>query len=338
MNVPGDGLTPYESQFGDVVPFGRYRVGAGTKTKVKTIGLVIGNEQNQCAAANINVGVANGSILLEINSANAYESFALGLSTHQTAFGWEDLPNYWQSANQLFNFGDGIVVPSGQLIRLRTGTGSSVSRSWKGTLFGIESGAPVIVKGVANVTATATLDIVSYTPSADFTLLSFSVEPLQNSCLGLARLLVNDKMVFDYGRVGMINDCVVPFDQHCSVSGEGYGAGGIFFNTWGMDFYPGESISHGINMWDTNLAVYQSLVFGDNASLSAGAVYPVEDDVEVGVTYGPTGADFTGTVTLPAVGDVRSGTTYGADGTEFTGTLVAGGGGNTYSRGRVVNS
>lgn len=46
---------------------------------------------------------------------------------------------------------------------------------------------------------------------------------------------------------------------------------------------------------------------------------------------------FTVADVVPAVGDVRSGTAYGFS-QELTGTLVAGGGGgNTYSRGRVVN-
>ena len=50
-------------------------------------------------------------------------------------------------------------------------------------------------------------------------------------------------------------------------------------------------------------------------------------DVDLSVTYGPTGADYTGTLAQPAIGDVRSGTQYGAGGTEYTGTLTPGGGG-----------
>ena len=68
------------------------------------------------------------------------------------------------------------------------------------------------------------------------------------------------------------------------------------------------------------------------------AAYPAVGDVDQGVQYGPTGTDYTGTLVQPAVGDVKTGVQYGAGGTEFTGTYVGGGGGNTYSRGRVVNS
>lgn len=45
---------------------------------------------------------------------------------------------------------------------------------------------------------------------------------------------------------------------------------------------------------------------------------------------------FTVADAIPAVGDVRSGTVYGQD-QELVGTMSAGGGGATYSRGRVVN-
>lgn len=40
----------------------------------------------------------------------------------------------------------------------------------------------------------------------------------------------------------------------------------------------------------------------------------------------------------PGQPDVRSGVQYGPNGTDYTGSMSAGGGGNTYSRGRVVNA
>lgn len=42
-------------------------------------------------------------------------------------------------------------------------------------------------------------------------------------------------------------------------------------------------------------------------------------------------------IDVPIVGEVQSGVDYGQQGTELTGTYVGGGGGNTYSRSRVVN-
>lgn len=58
------------------------------------------------------------------------------------------------------------------------------------------------------------------------------------------------------------------------------------------------------------------------AGAGAGAVFPSAGDVDLGVTYGPTGADFAGTLEQPAPGDVRNGVGYGAGGAESTGTLV----------------
>jgi hypothetical protein len=58
----------------------------------------------------------------------------------------------------------------------------------------------------------------------------------------------------------------------------------------------------------------------------AGSVFPIEDDVRIGITYGPTGADNTGNLTLPDEIDVLLGVLYGAGGTEFIGSLSGGGG------------
>ena len=70
---------------------------------------------------------------------------------------------------------------------------------------------------------------------------------------------------------------------------------------------------------------------------SVSGTYPATGDVDQGVLYGPNGNDYTGTLEQPAVTDVKTGVQYGAGGTEFTGTYAGGGGGNTYSKSRVVN-
>lgn len=65
--------------------------------------------------------------------------------------------------------------------------------------------------------------------------------------------------------------------------------------------------------------------------------FPAVGDVDQGVTYGPNGNDFTGTLEQPIEADVKLGIQYGAGGTEFTGTYAGGGGGSGYSKSRVVN-
>ena len=64
--------------------------------------------------------------------------------------------------------------------------------------------------------------------------------------------------------------------------------------------------------------------FAMPAGAGAGAVFPSEDDVDQGVSYGPTGADFTGNLEQPAEEDVKNGVQYGAAGVEFEGTLIGG--------------
>lgn len=61
-----------------------------------------------------------------------------------------------------------------------------------------------------------------------------------------------------------------------------------------------------------------------------GAVFPLAGDVDLGVTYGPSGADYTGTLVQPDPANVLVGVQYGADGTENTGTATGGGGGNIF--------
>jgi hypothetical protein len=65
--------------------------------------------------------------------------------------------------------------------------------------------------------------------------------------------------------------------------------------------------------------------------------FPATGDVDQGILYGPNGNDYTGTLEQPIPADVKLGVSYGANGTEFTGTYSGGGGGNTYSKSRVVN-
>jgi len=61
--------------------------------------------------------------------------------------------------------------------------------------------------------------------------------------------------------------------------------------------------------------------------LGVGQVFPSVGDVDLGVTFGPTGADYTGTLAQPEESNVLIGVQYGADGNEFTGTATGGGGG-----------
>lgn len=85
--------------------------------------------------------------------------------------------------------------------------------------------------------------------------------------------------------------------------------------------------------WPRYDQVLQGIVWYQNGvkyvgNYSAGgpspAVFPVVGDVDLGTVYGPTGADYTGTLKQPAITDVLSGVQYGAGGTEFTGTASSG--------------
>lgn len=99
--------------------------------------------------------------------------------------------------------------------------------------------------------------------------------------------------------------------------------------TAGFDNYPSQTqwCIDGVHPDEAaNSVIAAAVVSKAQAALaavaSAGGVYPTASQVLTGVTFGPSGADYTGTVTQPAAGNVRSGIGYGAGGAQYSGTLA----------------
>jgi hypothetical protein len=92
----------------------------------------------------------------------------------------------------------------------------------------------------------------------------------------------------------------------------------------------GMGIAYVPSTYDSQFGAFYVDFLFTQENTEANAVYPVVGDVDLSVTYGPTGADYTGTLEQPATTDVLSGVQYGAGGTEFTGTATGGGGGNVF--------
>lgn len=65
-------------------------------------------------------------------------------------------------------------------------------------------------------------------------------------------------------------------------------------------------------------------------ALGVGQIFPSANYVDLGITYGPTGADYTGNLVQPVISNVLTGVQYGANGTEFTGTATGSGGEESY--------
>lgn len=66
----------------------------------------------------------------------------------------------------------------------------------------------------------------------------------------------------------------------------------------------------------------QEAISGTGGGGGGGGTYPTAAQVLSGVTFGPTGSDYTGNVTLPAATNVRSGVSYGTSGTAQTGNMT----------------
>jgi hypothetical protein len=93
----------------------------------------------------------------------------------------------------------------------------------------------------------------------------------------------------------------------------------------------GMGIAYIPSTYDGSYGCYYIDFWFTQENTEANAVYPAVGDVDLSVQYGPTGADYTGTLEQPAVSDVLSGVGYGAGGTEFTGTATGGSGGGETS-------
>lgn len=311
---------------------GRVLVPAATRYALQTLGFAAhladsagaNTSVAQVAGAAVNAGVAK----LTINGTDVIELRVEGAAL-PTGSGWEDMPQFWPSANCLPpDFYGGFTVPSGQVIEFRATPGVATPTEWRATIVGEEGGVAVF-KTAHGQTYTTTADqvVLTHTPAATFTVRAWRIEAeVIGPVMGVARVHADGSTAFDFGRVGMEQSAVAPLSD-TSGAGLGYGVGGVFINLWGMSFYPGQSFGLGVLPWGDDGDLWQLLAYGSDAALAAGGTYPPVGDVQTGTSFGPTGADYTGTLVVPAEADVRSGTGYGAGGTEFTGSLVGGGGG-----------
>jgi hypothetical protein len=83
---------------------------------------------------------------------------------------------------------------------------------------------------------------------------------------------------------------------------------------------PGEGMA--VALRNPSAYAYSELICNFAVIGGGTGVYPTVGNVRTGITYGPTGADYTGDVTLPTTSNVRNGISYGSLGTEATGNIV----------------
>lgn len=253
-----------------------------------------------------------GTCKLRVNGADKAEFYP-------QAIGWSVPGGYCTSSQRLMTMGllhDGLTFANGDVVDIQI-TLTTTTRQVKavGWFFGKETtgGADVEVMTRADITGTGAKTVVTYTVGANgLTLLSYGVEfqMVDQAEVALAELMIGGKPIFD-----------------TFITSEPTAKTWDFYMTIplhdGMVFYPGEEVRLDVADIHQSGDSFSMMVCGDEEPLASGT-YPVAGDVDQGVSYGPTGTEYTGTLAQPAQGDVKKGVTYGAGGTEFTGTLEGG--------------
>jgi len=307
-----------------------FRAPASKVTRPKVIGWSVAKPNRTlgagATASNTNTGVAK--VFLD---STAYSELRIqGQSQHliTAPTGWHDLTGDAYPANGVGSFMGGLTITSAQTVSIRVTPLSATQTAWNCTIWGTLAGALVTNKArFLSYATTADQVALTYSPPSDFKLLGYNITGgVIGHVSGWHITEFAGLQSLDMGYMGMDDTTTVPMGPNIT-----FGAGAVWINTWGMKFYPGDSIGFRIAKNSADSSEWHQFVMGDDTVLTEGvgaAIYPAVGDVDLSVTYGPTGADYTGTLEQPAVGDVRNGTQYGAGGTEFTGTYVGSGGGN----------
>lgn len=307
----------------NAIRIGRYSVAAGKAVAVELLAFSFARPQRSVAAV-AGASVSTGEAKVRIGGTVRLEMRVQG-AVMPVGGGWEDAPQFWQSANALPpSMGNGISVGAGTVVDLVVTPAAATATMWRGSIWGLEGGVPVLLEtNLVSYAVTADQVLLAYTPAATFTLLGFRLEGQQIGPVGgTARLALDGTTVADLGRQAFEESAAQAMDFKSGA----FGAGAVFLPLWGVKLYPGESFEGSCNPWEPDGAEWQVALFGNDSDLAALGTYPAVGDVDAGVVYGPT-ANLTGTLVQPAAADVRAGTGFGAAGTEFTGSLVVGGGG-----------
>lgn len=247
------------SLFGGGVSIGRYAVPSGKSVQVKALAFACAKPYNVLAAvpsATINCGVTQ----ILVNGVQYSEARAQG-NVLPNGAGWSDMPQPHEPACNLFHLGDGVVVPSGQVLLIRVTPANATETTWTACVQGLQSGAAQFQKATIQTRATtANQTILTYTPGADFTVLAVQVMGYQVGQIGgTAGLYANGMLAMDYGRCGQEQASTAPMDR-----------GSILLPLWNMTFYPSDNFETLIQPWEADATEWQQCVFGADADLSAG--------------------------------------------------------------------
>jgi len=254
-----------------------------------------------------------------------------GTIKFEQKFNWTGLQGYiggaddYNSENEIMLSGYDTLIDASTAIDVYITGKTNVRRMIYATLYGtLDDGTRVRAEVKQAVDGTAATSVPLYTVPAGRT-------------LDMHQLVISVRHIDLYAGKAYMTYNGLPVMAFDVAQTEIGGVYGLVFPFYDLPLKESASLGFRHDSYECGDELIAASVYSTEQAVSAGAVYPAENDVRNGVDYGPTGADYDGDLVLPVVADVKSGVSYGADETEYTGTYAAGGGGGV-SRGRIVNA
>lgn len=255
-------LTPNNLAAPTGVQVGKHTVTTGYKFSGGSIGLSGWLQSDVTAQINttpLNFGVIN----ILVGGTTVYEARMLGSMAYKTAVSGDEMVINGQLQNQMFNFQDGITIPSGTTFLVRVTPNLKIPIVW--CFEGYSQGNNQIARTVTSAT-TSNQTILSYTPVSDWTLQSFAISADTSAQVaGRMNLAINGQVVLEVGDVGLEESAPTVMYNNT-----GYGMGGLFIPLDDIEFQQKDVIELLANPWCENNAKFQLMVAGTETAYSGG--------------------------------------------------------------------
>ena len=182
------------------------------------------------------------------------------------AVGADEVVSPWYSANQAPSIGEGIICPSGTQFLMRATPAAAGPTVWTTTVIG-RRGTTTDIQSSRTVTSltTANQTILSYTPAADWTILSISVTVDSiGQIRGQGRICIGGVQVMELPYLGQNADAPTFADSRCYAGC----MGALTLPLWGIQIGESSFIGFEADSFTDDGARWNMMVSGTEESLS----------------------------------------------------------------------
>ena len=185
-----------------------YKVPSGSYITLEGITITCLNGQNQNSTIAPATITNAGTAKIRVGGVDKMEFRLHAFSPLAGTPAGDGITQSWHNANQRINFGDGITVPSGELIVTAAPAAANTGLVFFATIYSIASGVSYITKGKLIVNATtANQSIAEHKPGLDTEILSVDVEAVTTGAniIKSGRIELNGSVIFEFGDMGNDN-------------------------------------------------------------------------------------------------------------------------------------